>query len=350
MASARKRPDPAGAWSGFVTLFAATSVAVLALLFGAVAALDPFGSRVGPGRAPTPIMDLNQRYMYPQLARSGGFDSAIFGTSTIRLLDPRKLGAAFGGRFANLGLNAGTPWEQLQLAALFLRHVPRPATIILGLDRSWCDADADDPSKRLTFRSFPPWLYDDDPLNDWPGFLSLKSLEIALRVALHRLGRMPERIRGDGYEVFLPADRLYDPARAKASIHAPSPPGGASAPAGPLPALDRLAEFVGRVPPGTRLVLLLPPIHVAAQAAPGSAEEAADAACKARIRALARRPSTWMVDFRLPSSLTREDGNYWDRLHYRLPVADGLVAAIAAAIATGQDDPAGLFRVASGGG
>ena len=71
-------------------------------------------------------MDLNQRFMYPQIVRSGRFDAAVFGTSTVRLLDPQRLGAAFGGRFANLGMNAGTPWEQMQLADLFLRHVPRP--------------------------------------------------------------------------------------------------------------------------------------------------------------------------------------------------------------------------------
>jgi len=41
--------------------------------------------------------------------RSGRYDSAVVGTSTVRLLDPQRLGALFGARFANLGLNAGTP-------------------------------------------------------------------------------------------------------------------------------------------------------------------------------------------------------------------------------------------------
>src|SRR3712207_6914903 len=56
-------------------------------------------------RSPSPIMDINQRFMYPQIVRSGRFDAAVFGTSTVRLPDPRKLGRAFGARVANLGLD-----------------------------------------------------------------------------------------------------------------------------------------------------------------------------------------------------------------------------------------------------
>ena len=69
-------------------------------------------------------MDLNQRFMYPQIVRSGRHDSAVFGTSTVRLLDPRELDMLFAARFAKkpLDSNAGTPWSGMQLAALFLRQ------------------------------------------------------------------------------------------------------------------------------------------------------------------------------------------------------------------------------------
>lgn len=341
-----------------MTAFAVTLLPFLAGLYALVVALDPYGTRVALGHAPTPIMDLNQRYMYPQLARSGLYDAAIFGTSTIRLLDPNRLDAAFGAHFVNLGINAGTPWEQMQLAELFLRHVPHPKMLILGLDRNWCEPDADAEGKRITFRSFPPWLYDENPFNDYPELLNLKSLEIAARIALDRLGLMPDRIRRDGYEVFTPPENRYDLQRARLHIWSGTPghvepvrppleltPQQAAAL--PLPALDWLADFVRQVPSDTRLLFVMPPIHVAGQAAPGSRLAAEDAACKARIAAIGRRHDATIVDFRMASSITTVDSNYWDQLHYRLPIARRIVDDLKRAEATGEDAPDGSYRVVS---
>lgn len=348
-------------WPGFLRAFVSGSVLIVVSLWGFVLALDPYGTRTGPDRRPTPIMDLNGRYMYPQLARSGLFDAAVFGTSTIRLLDPQRLSDAFGVRLANLGLNAGTPWEQVQLAGLFVRHVPRPELLVFGLDRNWCEPDADAPARRLTFRSFPPWLYDENPLNDLVPQLDLKSVEIASRVALHRLGLMPERIRRDGYEVFTPPEARYDLGQARRRIwegtsghvEARVPPveldAGERA-ALRFPALAWLDELLARVPRETRIVLILPPIHVAAQAAPGSYDAAIDAECKARIAVIAGRHRAAALDFRLPSPLTLDDANYWDKLHYRLPVAARLVDDLKTAVDTRRDATDGTYRVLSGSG
>ena len=342
--------DPASPiWAGFSVRFGATAATVLLALLAAVAALDPYGSRTRPGRPPTPIMDLNQRYMYPQLARSGLFDSAVFGTSTVRLLDPDALRGALGGRFANLGLNAGTAWEQLQLAQLFLRHVPAPKTLIFGLDRAWCDPAADTEARRLTFRSFPPWLYDETALNDLPGLVSLRSLEIAGRVALHRLGLMPARIRQDGYEVFTPPEGAYDLARARLHLRPVPPRPGSAEPASVAdlarrPALGWLADLLAGLPPSTRLALVFPPIHVAAQAVPGTEEEAADLACKRQAAGLAAGRGI-AVDFRRPSPITTEDANYWDKLHYRQPIAGRIVEALRETFYTGRHPGDGAYVV-----
>ena len=181
-------------WRAFVRLFAAALIGLVALLYAFTFALDPFGIRARPGHPPAPLMDINQRYMYPQLIRSGLFDGAIFGTSTVRLIDPQKLGPAFGAHVANFGMNAATPWEQVQLADLFLRHVPEPKLMVFGLDHTWCAADITNPEKRFTFRSFPPWLYGESRLAMLPQVFNLKSLEIAGRVLSNRLGIA--RVRG----------------------------------------------------------------------------------------------------------------------------------------------------------
>jgi hypothetical protein len=52
-----------------------------------------------------------------------------------------------------------------------------------------------------------------------------------------------------------------------------------------------------------------------------------------------------VVDFRRPSPVTVEDANYWDALHYRLPIAGRIVAGLRAARETGADDPGGFYRV-----
>ena len=332
-------------WRRFVATGAGAAGLLFCALYGAILLLDPYGRRAGPGHPPSPLMDINQRYMYPQLARSGLFDSAVFGTSTARLLDPVRLAGALGGRFANLAINAGTPWEQVQLIRLFLRHVPAPRTLVLGLDAPWCDPAADEASRRVTFRSFPPWLYDDDPLDDLPHLLNLKTLEIAGRVALNRLGRMRARIRGDGYEVFTPPEESYDLARARLHLAEGAAVGSQVEAGDRLPAIDWLGELVRDLPTGTRLVLLLPPVHVGGQAKPGSAAAAADDACKRRIvDAVGSRPAL-VLDYRVPSALTQEDSNFWDTLHYRLPIAARIVDDIRAGLDAPREAPDGRYRI-----
>ncbi len=342
-------PSPPDPWRRFAGLLLGAAGALGLGVLAVVTILDPYGLRAAPGRAPGPIMDLNQRFMYPQVVRSGAFDAAVFGTSTARLLDPQTLDRAFGGRFANLAMNAATPWEQTQLARLFLARAPAKA-VLFGLDAPWCEADAD--TKRLTFRAFPPWLYReplgwDAPLHQW----NQQSVEIAGRALLHALGRMPARIRGDGYEVFTPPESRYDAARAAAHIHgdglgAEAKAGAdAAGPAVALPALPWLDALLGLVPTDGLKIVAFMPVNVAAQPRPGSPAATREAACKAQVAAIARRRGATLVDFRIPSAVTRDDTNYWDALHYRLPVAARIVADVKRAVAERRDDPDGVYRV-----
>jgi hypothetical protein len=332
-------PDP----RRFVRTFLASAAMLAVAATGVVLAADPYGLRQKPGALPGPLMDLNQRYMYPQIARSRLFDAAIFGTSTIRLVDPAELSAKVGMRVANLGMNAATPWEQLQLARLYLREVSSPRLLVMGIDTTWCEPDADAPGKMTTFRSFPPWLYDGIAPADLVELANLKSLEIAGRVALHRVGMMPERIRGDGFEIFTPPESTYDLARARRHIwggdgtpRVPTSQQPAAAEyRGPLPAIDWLDGFLKDLPRATRAILVMPPVHVAVQAQPGSTRAAEVAACRLRLITIAQRHGAALADFARPSPITREDASYWDPLHYRLPIAQRLTTTIAA-IAQGQ--------------
>ena len=137
-------------WGAFLRWLAGAAFAFALAAFAFNVLVDPYGANPLRLRFERPLMDINQRFMYPQVIRSHAFDSAVFGTSTVRLLKPAELDAAFGGHFANFGMNAATPYEQSQAVGLFLRETPDARTIVWGLDSTWCEPDADTPAKRLT--------------------------------------------------------------------------------------------------------------------------------------------------------------------------------------------------------
>lgn len=325
----------AKAWIQWSRWFLGAAVVGAGVLFAFIATLDPFGMRVHAGQAPRPIMDINQRFMYPQLVRSGRFDAAVVGTSTMRLLDPQVLSRGLDARFVNLAMNAATPWEQVQMARLFREHVQVPKRLIWGIDTTWCEADATDEARRLTPRPVPGWLSREVGWSDWPKLLNLTNLEIAGRLMAYKLGWSRERIRGDGYEVFTPPEASYDLARARSHIYASH--GGAIADLAPLspsvaiapaesagwhfPALSWLEEGVAAFPKATQVMLVLPPAHLAAYPRQGSAAWQRYARCKADIAALARRHGAVVVDYAHASPITAQDANYWDPLHFRLAIA-----------------------------
>ena len=351
---------PAAAWRRLLRWFFITLAAGFAAVAAFVMVFDPFGA--GPfARSANPVlMDLNQRYMYPQVVRSGRFDSAVIGTSTVRLLNPERLDALLGGRFANLAMNSATAWEQTQLASLFLRHTPSLKALIVGIDPLWCAQDADQPGQRLTFRRFPETFYDENRWNDWPELFNLTAIEIAWRMALYRIGVMPVRYRNDGYEVFTPPENTYDLARAQGHIWEgrqdrslapqvpPAVPTSAERASWRFPALAWLDELAAGMPKGSKIIFVAPPTHAANHARPGSMGAARDAACLAEVGTIAAKHGGLALTFRLQSGVTMDDANYWDPLHYRLPVAEKFATAIAQAWETRADAPDGFYRVLTG--
>ena len=113
----------------------------------------------------------------------------------------------------------------------------------------------------------------------------------------------------------------------------------------PMPALPWLDGLLARVPRETQTILVFPPVHVNAQAAPGTREAEVEAECKDRIAAIARTHGAILVDFRRPSPVTTEDSNYWDPLHTRIGIAARVAAALKEAQATSAEPPDGFYRV-----
>ena len=72
------------------------------------------------------------------------------------------------------------------------------------------------------------------------------------------------------------------------------------------------------------------PVHVAAQPYPGSQDEWREQECKRRIEGLSEKFGAAYLDLRTRSALTSNDANFWDSLHWRIPIGHQIVDKVAA--------------------
>ncbi len=333
------------AWRGFWITALGTACGLAAALYAAVVVVDPYDTLwLSPPFERAPV-STNQRYSYPAIARKARFDSVVIGTSTSRLLRPAKLDEVLGGNFANLSLSDGTAYEQSQILKLFARHHPDARTAIFGIDIVWCDTRRK--YIELTFRPFPPWLYDENAANDLAHIFNLPAFEAAGRQIGFLLGWRPGRYAPDGYATFLPPAADYDLARARQKIygeaglrrHAPvNPPVTLSEDqraAWKVPTHALMREMLAALPERTRKILVFVPYHHFRQAVPGSRHAAFWRECKRRLTAIAGEfANTHVLDFMIASDITLRDENYWDLLHTTVEVADRVSELIAEGVRT----------------
>ncbi len=343
----------ATSWRAANRIFLATFVGLLTTVGVFILLVDPYG--VVPFSLPfeRPISS-SQRQMYPQIVRTGRYDSIVVGTSTSRLLDPAALDRALGGHFASFAMPSMTAWEQVQVIDYFRRTVAAPKAVLIGLDHEWCGRNSDSAVREL---EFPYWAYDENRWNDFLYLLNNPTLEVAGRTIGRLLRLIPEKLREDGFEVFVPPESTYDLARAQYNIWGPTGP-HASGPARPplqlseaersamvFPTLAWLDEGLAGLPEATKKLLVFPPVHVNAMPSAGSYSEALQAECKTRIATIARRRGAMLIDWRIASALTTEDSNFWDAIHYRLPIAYRLIDDLGHIVEDGRVSPDGSYRI-----
>jgi len=112
-----------------------------------------------------------------------------------------------------------------------------------------------------------------------------------------------------------------------------------------FPAMALLDQALAALPSPTRKLLIFTPPHVAAQPDGGTYLEAMEAECKARATRIAQMRGAILVDWRIPSPLTSQDSNYWDVLHYRLPIAYRLIDDLGHVVNEGRLSPDGSYRI-----
>jgi len=343
-------------WRTFLHVYVFLLAALFVGGYAFIVVVDPYDSiPFSPKWERVPV-DRDQAYFYPALARSARFDSAVIGTSTVRLLKPAELNPHLNSRFVNLAMNAATVFEQEAIFDIFIRHHPTPKTVIFGVDHLYFEEK--NYQAHLGQKGYwPEWLYDRNPYNNFPTY-RLKTLKHAWREFLTIAGLETYKYGRDGYTDFTKPLDEYDLQRARVKIYgtvAPKPIRAVEPPvrlspeailAMQFPAMEVLARMLDKLPAETVKILFVTPFHHYAQPPPGSEEEIRWREFLWRLTDLARNhPGTWLLDFNIVSPITTEDAHYWDTGHYTVVVASQLAALIAEGVhgGTGNDDYVRLY-------
>ncbi len=319
-------------WPGFAGLFLAVFIGGSALVYALTLAVDPYDSGRLPSLGLRGIVDENPRTANVSRGRDPQFNSAIIGNSHGQLLSPARLDRATGLRFVQLTVPGTGPREQLAVLDWFARHHAKIGAIVLAADIGWCTQDAALPLSN----PFPFWLYADGWLDYLANLFSIRSLDLGYRRILLALGlRSPTDPAGYwDYEAGHPW--TFNPA-------IPTETAPVSAPVRQdfsFPAIAQLSGALGRLPPATPVVVVMPPVFFTELPRAGTSDAARLDQCKQALgRLAAERPHSAFLDFLQDTPVTRDPANFMDAGHYRAGVAMQIEAEIANALTTARAQP-----------
>jgi hypothetical protein len=311
-------------WRRVLRNYAAATVAAWLALVALVLAVDPYDTgrfALLPSRG---VPDFGQRLSFASVGRRPDVDAAIFGNSTIQLLDPARLSQLSGRRFVSLAVPGSGPREQLAIADWFhRRHRGDTLTLIFGLDSTWCTTENPIP----LVNPFPFWLYSRNRLDYALGMMRYKSIEAAIRKVKMLMGR-ERSAASDGYHDY---DTGHTWTGLELESVEPAPERDSVSNAA-FTAPSLLEAFLKTLERQTKIVLVEVPRHADTLPSTEAASRHLDA-CKSTYRAIAdARPGAVMLDFLVDDAMTRNDENFWDTVHYRSPVAREIERQIAAAL------------------
>ena len=324
-------------------ILAASCAAVLLL----IAIVDPYGIFPIAPHLDRRSVSSNRNFSVAGLARKRDYDSAIVGSSIINEFRPGDLDVAIGGRFVNLSIWGGNAWQQSLAAEAFSRNHPDARTMLVGLDNFWCVGGGTPNPPAAQFR---PRMYDSSALRALLALFGTVALSATWEELDYLSGRAQSRVGPDGYESYLPPVDQFVPSQVRNRIY--GDPAGKPVPeldpeqirqqisAMKLPNMVYLNDIGRQLPPSTTLVLYFTPYHTYVQHSNGPGFAAMFEACKrATVEFARRRPNTLVLDFMIPSELTRNDANYWDGVHVSWPTAQRLAGVIGSAMRGEPTDP-----------
>jgi hypothetical protein len=330
MNSSTSASEAGAAWGRVLRRYAVLCVVTALAIGAALVSLDPYDTGRFDLFGSRGVANFGPRFTAAGLARQPQAEAALLGSSTLELVDPARLAALSDLRFVSLAIHGTGPVEELAVAHWLLRHHDgrrgsQLKALIIGIDGNWCRSDG----RLAAINPFPFWLYADSRLDYLTNLVNLKAFEAASRRIKLLLG-VEAPFRTDGYRDY-EEGRVWT-AEAAARYFAEDTTSVADS-TGKFLAAARLRDFLPEIPLQTMLVLVFLPRHHSALPPPGSAVARHQERCKAAYRAIAAdRPRTAMIDLLTDGPIARKDENFWDRIHYRAPVARVIEDKIAEAL------------------
>jgi hypothetical protein len=262
-------------------------------------------------------------------ARDPRFDSAIFGNSTVQLLDPAELSPATGKRFVQLVAPGADPRGHIATMDFFIRHHAQIGAFVVGIDAAWCVHEMLPMAKN----AFPFWIYSGSRLDYAGNLFTWRSIDHLFRRIAIGLG-LRQPMRADGFWSY---EEVWPPGRKHPEATPQDWPrfAGRVDPAFPFRSL--LEATIQKLPAEVPVVFVMPPVFYSLVPPPGSQSAAEHEACKAAYHSIiAGRPRSNILDFVVDNALTRDPGNFADLIHYRAKIARILEAGVAASLRDGE--------------
>jgi hypothetical protein len=326
-------------WQRFAVTLVAAAAIILALALAVIYLIDPYDS----GRSPI-LSRAGVRALAPAMAnasrgRNPDFNAMIVGNSRIQLISPERLKQATGLDFVQMSVPGSGPKEQLALIDWFMGHRSEPVrALLVSIDETWCTSNPALPSER----PFPFWLYAASSLEYARGLLRWEVLEEVPPRLAYLLGLSNESARADGYwdydaEYTQRGDKMAAVHRqelrarpyANAKRYDSDPVAGTRS----FPAADRIGRVAAALPDDAALVLVVPPLYINALPPEGTEQAFNLQACKAAIASAAQKghARTALIDWRTNRPEIRNTAWFYDKIHYRQPIAQAMEAEIAEA-------------------
>jgi hypothetical protein len=341
----------------------------LAFLYLLVYLIDPYDVFLFSPDADRSPISSKRRHFNPGIARKPYFDSFIMGTSTAMLLKPENLNKILDTKIANLSLPAGSPYEQMRMASLFMQHHQSLNLVIVTVDEVWCTIDGAEHymdvnnDQLVDERKLKEWRYSSNFFKQLPP-LTNRIIKDSKKQLMNILGLKDFSYGADGYADFTKRfARKYDQHRiqqnlyadaqgkiAKDKVRKPIQPAIFSSDlekqSWRFPDIMMLQEWLMSLPITTRKILFFPPYHHYKQAAKGSKEELVWNECKQRVANMSLSVEKLTVfDFMVRSSITNNDANYWDPLHYTVNIANKIEKAFSSVADKSVTKPVDYFKI-----
>ncbi len=348
-------------WWRYLKILGCCVVTALAGLYAFILLVDPFGVSPLSLIRDDILPNANRRFVVPQIVRSGRFDSFQVGTSTMDRITPGTPERVFGGRFANVSLQAATPFETELVLASIGGNVPKLRHVLIGIDYTWCSRRP--PPQYHQVIRIPEHLYRGNKLSIYANLLSLATLRLARQKLAVKLGWDKQRFTLDGNRPNLEPDRPFGPEVLGRIYRGQTRPAWLAQPelgppdvkltdkdlpAAAFPALVHLAAGLDAVPPAASVIVILMAPHAVSLPEPRSVAAHDLEVCKLRIAEIAAARKAQTVDMMYVSRWTADDKAFQDYIHYNYAIGDLVLDRVREAIDTKGVTADGVARYLAG--